>query len=1169
MPKSFFSSSASSSSSRRNQTSREARQPRSARSAGAQAAAGSRGQPATAAQTRPKAADTKLSGSLVFSRLMKFYMELQTAMSDRRLEFRADDAGRSFVQLSRTLPEWRRAARSGAGGSALYVEAAAGFAGHSCPFAGQDSSLTLAWPVEFRLGKLIPVFYIRLSAAVLQGNTLCLQTLEQDLQPQLNDTWLNAHFPPKDQASRARRSAFVQACSRLQQGEVLTAAGVQRQFKSLQAWAGLSGLLRDFNVREALRPEALSLCSGSRADGIYNTALIGCSSESSYIKSTMHDLQQLRQCRFDFTASGNDPSGSVLPYLFFKPLPQAEICEELIFTESAMPFNQEQRQAAASMLQNRLTVLQGPPGTGKTQVIAAAAVNAAAQGKTVLITSYNHQAITAVLDRLNRLEWARDLAVRVNSDLSRDTTSLYKSLVSLQPRGSFSIGQVAESQRRAAEKAETLRRHYAEQAQLRQQAAGRGDDQRRAERLLDRFPKIRADCLKLQQFFSNPSDLQEQKKRIDRIDSALRQLQQLAGGRFVLLRSLRLWWLQLKLKPVLASCFGSGEGREAFLQRFTASPELGAACLDFVALCRKDVERQISLRQQGASAEQLQAREQELIRERHMVQIALVNALRLLREAASFQDPTEDLSAARLASLHAYATSDLAGRDSINRQLQQNAAQAAEMRRAAAQVFAHHRIWLCSSFSVNRFFPLLGGLFDLVIFDESSQFDFIGALPILYRAKSAAVVGDPAQLEPVMRNMNWERQLEILRRCQLPHQIRRRLLLMNEQPFNDCACNSLYMFAAQVPQAQRLMLTSSYRSCRQITDFISTLSYDGLLESKRSVLPPLPYHRAYHHGFVWVDVSDKVQRRPQRDGAASRISEPEADAVVAQLRQIVITAGFKGSVGIISPYKAQAELIAARISHEPDLAALLRPGQETAAEPAYMTEEDEPFNDDEDLFVSSVHRSQGSERDVIILSLCMAGNMSNIFIEKRRVLNVAVSRARSMVVVVGSLKAAVQCGAPFFKDLALRAGCDISRWDLQRDPEYRQAEEKFESPYERALYLKMREEGLHPILQHRIATYRRRLDFALIDEARGCYLDIEVDGSNHLDAQGRRKQDDYVRDAQMRSLNYQIIRFWTREVGADPRGCARQVRLKWEGMLQEKQPGQGTSRQSTAKRRTS
>lgn len=434
-------------------------------------------------------------------------------------------------------------------------------------------------------------------------------------------------------------------------------------------------------------------------------------------------------------------------------------------------------------------------------------------------------------------------------------------------------------------------------------------------------------------------------------------------------------------------------------------------------------------------------------------------------------------------------------------------------------------------------------MFDLVIFDETSQFDFIEALPVLYRARSAAVVGDPEQIEPVIDNLSWAKQKEMLRAHGLAELIEPRLLLQNERAFKGCIYNSMYLFAARVPHAERVMLTSSYRSCRQVTNFISRLSYQGLLESKRPGLPPIPVHPDYHHGFVWVDVVDQVQRR----GRTSRVSEAEADAVIVQLRKIAVELQFAGSIGIISPYGSQAEMIKQKIRYNHELAPLLQPDL-----PEELTDDGDVAErpDDERLFVSTVHKAQGSERDVIILSLCASGSMSNRFIENRKIINVAVSRARSMVVVVCCQKAVLRSReSPFYLDADALSGIDMAAFDRQLDADGRRAEDKFESPYERELYYKMRELGLNPIPQHRIITYNRRLDFALMDEERKCFLDIEVDGSNHLDYLGMRKRDDYVRDAQMRSLNYQIIRFWTREVGEDSMLCAQKVKNKWQEML--------------------
>ncbi|MCX8024466.1 MAG: AAA domain-containing protein, partial [Thermanaerothrix sp.] len=66
--------------------------------------------------------------------------------------------------------------------------------------------------------------------------------------------------------------------------------------------------------------------------------------------------------------------------------------------------------------------------------------------------------------------------------------------------------------------------------------------------------------------------------------------------------------------------------------------------------------------------------------------------------------------------------------------------------KAAQRVFP---IWATTNLSARQSFPLAGALFDLVVIDESSQCDIASALPLLYRAKRIAIIGDPRQLRHV------------------------------------------------------------------------------------------------------------------------------------------------------------------------------------------------------------------------------------------------------------------------------------------------------------------------------------------------------------------------------------------------------------------------------------
>ncbi|MCY4231440.1 MAG: AAA domain-containing protein, partial [Alphaproteobacteria bacterium] len=62
----------------------------------------------------------------------------------------------------------------------------------------------------------------------------------------------------------------------------------------------------------------------------------------------------------------------------------------------------------------------------------------------------------------------------------------------------------------------------------------------------------------------------------------------------------------------------------------------------------------------------------------------------------------------------------------------------------------HARGWACTALSMQRNFPLEPRLFDLALVDEASQCSLSVALPLAYRTKRLAVIGDPSQLTPIV-----------------------------------------------------------------------------------------------------------------------------------------------------------------------------------------------------------------------------------------------------------------------------------------------------------------------------------------------------------------------------------------------------------------------------------
>jgi very-short-patch-repair endonuclease len=143
--------------------------------------------------------------------------------------------------------------------------------------------------------------------------------------------------------------------------------------------------------------------------------------------------------------------------------------------------------------------------------------------------------------------------------------------------------------------------------------------------------------------------------------------------------------------------------------------------------------------------------------------------------------------------------------------------------------------------------------------------------------------------------------------------------------------------------------------------------------------------------------------------------------------------------------------------------------------------------------------------------------------ENRYIYNVAVSRARACLIVVGDRTRASKSQTSALRNLA-------------KDTSMRPAKQLSQSPGEEKLYRALCEAGLNPVQQYPLAG--RYLDMALVD----LKIDVEVDGEGyHLNKYGERKQDDIYRDIQVMSNGWTVIRFWYREVRDDLDNCVKRV----------------------------
>ena len=171
--------------------------------------------------------------------------------------------------------------------------------------------------------------------------------------------------------------------------------------------------------------------------------------------------------------------------------------------------------------------------------------------------------------------------------------------------------------------------------------------------------------------------------------------------------------------------------------------------------------------------------------------------------------------------------------------------------------------------------------------------------------------------------------------------------------------------------------------------------------------------------------------------------------------------------------------------------------------------------DSVDFISGSAFRLQGNERDVIIFSPVLAPGISPHgmrWVEReRQMINVAVSRARQLLVVVGHPEMA-QWGGPTLTSLrdyakTVSDNPGLARYQTDSDPE-------------RRLLSAMRESGLAP--QAKVLVEGFELDFAIRGPTRK--LNVEVDGDQHVDDRGQQIRGDVVRDRILRAEGWEVVR---------------------------------------------
>ncbi|MBI1183615.1 AAA family ATPase, partial [bacterium] len=259
------------------------------------------------------------------------------------------------------------------------------------------------------------------------------------------------------------------------------------------------------------------------------------------------------------------------------------------------------------------------------------------------------------------------------------------------------------------------------------------------------------------------------------------------------------------------------------------------------------------------------------------------------------------------------------------------------------------------------------GFFDLVIIDEASQCDIATALPLLQRAQSVVVCGDPKQLRHVSF-MNEQKMRHLAQK--------NGLTALELETYNYRQKSVLDTFIEIIEKQEAItLLNEHFRSKPELIAFSNREFY----ENKLRVMTSNPYQsqgKALHFHKIEGQRINGINSEETRFvvDAVEKIRAINEKSPVAVQR----------SVGVLSPFRDQ-------VNHmQQQLWERLGPAG---------------FNQLQ-LLVGTAHSFQGEERDVMFISLSVddeAHATALRHVNQLEVFNVSVTRARSEQHVVYSI----------------------------------------------------------------------------------------------------------------------------------------------------------------------
>lgn len=274
-------------------------------------------------------------------------------------------------------------------------------------------------------------------------------------------------------------------------------------------------------------------------------------------------------------------------------------------------------------------------------------------------------------------------------------------------------------------------------------------------------------------------------------------------------------------------------------------------------------------------------------------------------------------------------------------------------------------------------------LFDSLIIDEVSQaLEPQCWIPIISHYKSdikrLVLAGDNKQLPPTIKTEDDQK---------IQHTLETTLFDRLVKTYGDSFKN---------------LLNVQYRMNEQIMQFSSIVMYDGKLIADESVrtktlqdIPGVDSNDDTTTPLIWYDTQGNDFLENETDNRSGKMSilmqskynDNEALLVKSNVEKLIESNVSQDCIGIIAPYSAQVSLLKSMIS------------------------ENYP-----NIEISTVDGFQGREKEVIILTLVRSNEKFEVgFLKEERRLNVAMTRPKKQLRVIGNIEVLERCDNKYLK----------------------------------------------------------------------------------------------------------------------------------------------------------